>query len=299
MSQPTIGALLKEAKRPLLSFEFFPPRDATALKALRMSAVQLQALRPDFVTVTCGAGGSAQTSTLEICNLLRDLGHEIVMPHQTCVGLSRAQLEAIADDLHGRGFYNIMTLRGDAPKGVESFQVAQDGLAHASELVTLLKNRHPDFCCGVAGYPEVHPEAASADIDLMHLKHKVECGADFITTQLFFDNDIFYRFVDRCRAIGITCPILPGLLPAISLKQIQRLCSMCRSSLPIALGRAMEAAGGDGEAAEYVGIRWAERQIENLLQCGAQGIHLYILNRSRAVLSGQLIRFFDHARLGA
>jgi methylenetetrahydrofolate reductase (NADPH) len=218
------------------------------------------------------------------------------MPHLTCVGSSRAELNAIADEIHARGFRNIMTLRGDPPKGDTTFTPAPDGLAHASDLVALLKARHADFCCGVAGYPEMHPEAVSAEADLQHLKNKVAAGGSFITTQLFFDNRVYFDFVARCRASGIECPIVPGLLPAISLKQVQRMCTMCRAVLPEALGRAMEAAGGDGEAAEYVGIRWAERQMEELLERGAPGIHLYVLNRTKAALSREIVRFFEHGR---
>ena len=290
-----ISDLLGAARRPLLSFEFFPPKDDAAMDALRVSAAQLLALRPDFVTCTYGAGGSTRERTLRVCELLRALGFGPVMPHLTCVGSSRTELEAIADDLHARGFRNIMTLRGDPPKGDTTFKPAPDGLAHAADLVRLLVARHADFCCGVAGYPETHPEAASPEADLAHLASKVNAGGGFITTQLFFDNRVYFDFVARCRAAGITAPVLPGLLPAISLKQVQRMCTMCKTTLPEGLARAMEAAGGDGEAAEYVGIRWAERQMEELLSGGAPGIHLYILNRSKAVLSRELVRFFEHA----
>ena len=262
--------------------------------ALRTAAAQLLALRPDFVTCTYGAGGSTREKTLGICTMLRDLGYGPVMPHLTCVGSSRAELGEIADEIYAHGFRNIMTLRGDPPRGDTTFRPAADGLAHASDLAALLKSKHADFCCGVAGYPEMHPEAVSAEIDLANLKRKVEAGGDFITTQLFFDNRVYFDFVKRCRAAGITVPIVPGLLPAISLKQVQRMCAMCRAVLPPDLPRAMEAAGNEGEAAEYVGIRWAERQIEELIAGGAPGIHLYVLNRAKAVLSRELVRFFEH-----
>lgn len=294
MSDLRISDLLKAAPRPLLSFEFFPPKDDAAMGALRIAAAQLLALRPDFVTCTYGAGGSTRQRTLAVCELLRALGFGPVMPHLTCVGSSRAELGDIADDLYARGFRNVMTLRGDPPKGDTTFKPAPDGLAHATDLVRLLVGRHADFCCGVAGYPEMHPEAVSPDADLAHLKEKVDAGGAFVTTQLFFDNSVYFDFVKRCRAVGIQVPILPGLLPAISLKQVQRMCAMCRTRLPEGLARAMEAAGGEGEAAEYVGIRWAERQMEELLAGGAPGIHLYILNRSKAVLSRELVRFFEH-----
>lgn len=265
------------------------------MASLRMAAAQLLALRPDFVTCTYGAGGSTRQRTLGVCSMLRDMGFGPVMPHLTCVGSSQAELGEIADEIHAMGFRNIMTLRGDPPKGELSFQTAKDGLAHASDLVALLKFRHPDICCGVAGYPEVHPEAASPEADLENLKRKVDAGGDFVTTQLFYDNEVYFDFVQRCRQAGIHAPIVPGLLPAVSLKQLQRMCTMCRAVLPPELARAMEAAGGEGEAAEYVGIRWAERQMEELLERGVPGIHLYILNRSKAALSREMVRFFENA----
>lgn len=292
MPDASIRDLLAGAKRPLLSFEFFPPKDDAAMASLRATSEQLLAVRPDFVTCTYGAGGSTRLRTLEVCDLLRNLGFEPVMPHLTCVGSNRSELESIADEIHGRGYRNIMTLRGDPPRGFSQFRPSPDGLTHASELVELLMERHRDFCCGVAGYPETHPEAVSPEADIRHLKAKLAAGGAFVTTQLFFDNKVYFDFVKRCRKAGITQPILPGLLPVISLKQVQRMCAMCRATLPPALARSLEEAGGDGDAAELAGIRWAEQQIEELLSRGAPGIHLYILNRARAALSDELVRFF-------
>jgi methylenetetrahydrofolate reductase (NADPH) len=207
------------------------------------------------------------------------------MPHLTCVGHSRSELDEIADKIHGDGFRNIMTLRGDPPKGSSEFRATVDGLRHADELVTLLKGRHSDFCLGVGGYPEKHPEAPSAGIDLANLKRKVDAGADFVTTQLFFDNEAYYRFVDRCRAVGILVPIVPGIMPVLSLKQIQRFTAMCGTSLPQALTRRLEAAGDVAEIVEAVGIDWALSQIRDLLGHGAPGYHLYILNRAKSALA--------------
>lgn len=292
MPDPILSDLLARARRPLLSFEFFPPKDDAAMAALRATSEQLLTVRPDFVTCTYGAGGSTRLRTLEVCDLLRQLGFQPVMPHLTCVGSSRSELENVADEIHARGYRNIMTLRGDPPRGYSQFRPAPDGLTHAAELVELLRERHPDFCCGVAGYPETHPEAVSAEADVRHLKAKLSAGGAFVTTQLFFDNRVYFDFVKRCRKAGISQPILPGLLPVISLKQVQRMCAMCRATLPPALAQGLEDAGGDGDAAEQVGIRWAERQIEELLAHGAPGIHLYILNRARAALSDELVRFF-------
>lgn len=259
------------------------------MESLQRTAEQLLAARPDFVTCTYGAGGSTRLKTMAVCDLLRGMGFGPVMPHLTCVGSSRSDLHAIADDLHGRGYRNVMTLRGDPPKGDTTFRPAPDGLSHASELVRLLRARHADFCCGVACYPEVHPEAVSADDDLRHLKEKFDAGGAFGTTQLFYDNQVYYAFVKKCRAAGITKPIVPGLLPVISLKQVQRMATMCKASLPAKLVRALEDAGTVSDKAEEVGIHWAVEQVKDLLAHGAPGIHLYILNRAKAALSEELM----------
>ena len=262
------------------------------MAALTRTAEKLLGARPDFVTVTYGAGGSTRERTFQVCDLLQKMGFDPVMPHLTCVGSSRAELERIADEIYNRGFRNIMALRGDPPQGETVFRPPADGLAHAADLVGLLKRRHPDFCCGVAGYPERHPEAPGMDSDIAHLKAKVDAGAAFITTQLFFDNRFYFEFVKRCRAAGIVCPILPGLLPAISLKQAQRMTSRCQTTLPAELADEMAGAGGEGDAAEAMGIRWAVKQIKALLAKGAPGVHLYVLNRAKAALAPELIGCF-------
>ncbi len=201
------------------------------------------------------------------------------------LGHSRVELGDIADRIYAGGFRNIMTLRGDPPKGSTEFNVATDGLRNASELVELLKARQPELCLGVAGYPERHPEAPSLDVDLTHLKRKVDAGADFITTQLFFDNTLYYRFVERCRAVGITVPIVPGIMPVLSLKQIQRFTQMCGASLPKQLITRLEVAAEDTDVVETIGIDWALTQIRGLLANGAPGYHLYILNRAKGALA--------------
>ena len=272
-------------RRPLRSIEFFPPKDDAGIEALRQTAAALKSISPDFVSVTYGAGGSTRQRTSQVSGLLKaDFGFT-VMPHLTCVGHSRAELNEIADRIHRDGFRNIMALRGDPPKGSADFTPAAEGLRYASELISLLKARHPDFCLGAAGYPEKHPEALTAGADLDNLKRKVDAGAAFVTTQLFFDNAAYYRFVDCCRRAGITVPIVPGLMPVLSLKQIQRFTSMCGASLPPTLVRRLEAAGEAPEILEAVGIDWALGQIRDLVACGAPGYHLYILNRAKSALA--------------
>jgi len=272
-------------KRPLRSLEFFPPKDDTGVQALRDTAVALKKLSPDFVSVTYGAGGSTRERTTQISTMLRGEFGLTVMPHLTCVGHSRAELNDIADRHHAAGIRNIMTLRGDPPKGATEFKPAPDGLSYANELVTLLKARHGDFCLGVAGYPEMHPQAPSFDADLENLKRKVDAGAVFITTQLFFDNDVFHRFVERCRKTGITVPIVPGIMPPLSLSQVKRMTQLSGSTVPEKLTRRLEAAGENADTVEFVGIDWALSQIRDLLAHGAPGYHLYILNRAKAALA--------------
>ena len=272
-------------RRPLRSIEFFPPKDDAGVEALRHTAAALKPISPDFVSVTYGAGGSTRQRTAQVSALLRSEFGFTDMPHHTCVGQSRAELEEVADRIHADGFRNIMALRGDPPKGSSEFKPAADGLTHANELVSLLKARHPDFCLGVGGYPEKHPEAKTEEADLLNLKRKVDSGASFVTTQLFLDNAAYYRFCERCAKAGISVPIVPGIMPVLSLKQIQRFTSMCGTSLPATLLRRLEAAGEVPEIVEAVGIDWALAQIRDLLARGAPGYHLYILNRAKSALA--------------
>src|SRR3954468_21505685 len=272
-------------QRPLRSLEFFPPKDEAGVTALRDTALLLKKIAPDFVSVTYGAGGSTRERTAQVSRLLREEIGFTVMPHLTCVGHSREELNGVADQLHAGGYRNIMTLRGDPPKGQTEFVPYKDGLRYGSDLVALLKARHADFCLGVGGYPEKHPEAPSASQDLDALKRKVDAGASFVTTQLFFDNDVYYRFVDQCRARGITVPIVPGIMPVLSLKQIRRFTEMCGATLPEKLIKRLEAAGDTAEIVETIGIEWALTQIRDLLARGAPGYHLYIMNRAKSALT--------------
>lgn len=291
-----ISDLLKTGQRPLLSFEFFPPKDDPGMDALKIAAARLLSARPDFVTVTYGAGGSTRQKTLDICEMLKAMGFAGVMPHLTCVGHTRTELIEISDEIHRRGFSNIMALRGDPPKGETVYRAPKDGLAHASDLVTLIKAHQPDICCGVAGYPEKHPEAKSLAEDIEHLKAKIAAGGSFITTQLFFENRHYFDFVHRCRSAGIHQPIIPGLMPALSYKQINRFVSTCGASVPLALSSALERAGDDPEAASAIGIQWVVRQIDDLLRNGVPGIHLYILNRAKVALAPAVTECFARYR---
>ena len=271
--------------RPVRSLEFFPPKDDAGMANLHAAAHALKHISPDFVSVTYGAGSSTRERTAKACAMLRRDFNYTVMPHLTCVGHSRAELNIVADQLHADGYRNIMTLRGDPPKGETTFVPYQDGLRYGSDLVTLLKARHRDFCLGVGGYPERHPEATNAEVDLDNLKRKVDAGASFVTTQLFFDNTAYYRFVEKCRARGITVPIVPGIMPVLSLKQVKRFTEMCGASLPAQLVTRLEAAAEIPDVVEIIGVDWALDQIRGLLANGAPGYHLYIMNRAKSALA--------------
>lgn len=273
------------SRKTVRSLEFFPPKDDAQMAMLHASASALKGIAPDFVSITYGAGGTTRERTARSAELLKkDFGFT-VMPHLTCVGHSRAELNDVADRIHAAGFRNIMTLRGDAPKGDPTYTPAPDGLRYAAELVALLKARHPDFCLGVAGYPEKHPQAPSLEADLDNLKRKVDAGADFITTQLFFDNALYYRFVEQCRARDINVPIVPGIMPVLSLKQIKRFTEMCGAHLPPKLVTRLEAAQENPDVVEIIGLDWALTQIRGLLANGAPGYHLYIMNRAKSALA--------------
>jgi methylenetetrahydrofolate reductase (NADPH) len=270
--------------RPLRSIEFFPPKDDAGVEALRHTAAALRRISPDFVSVTYGAGGSTRERTAQVSAMLRADFGLTVMPHLTAVNHTRGEIAAIAETHYAHGIRNIMALRGDVPKESTAATAFKDGLRYGSDVVSLLKSLHSDLCLGVGGYPEKHPEAPSPETDLANLRQKVDAGASFITTQLFFDNTVYHRFVDRCRAAGIAVPIVPGIMPVLSLKQIKRITALCGALLPPQLVKRLEAAGDEPEIIETIGIDWALTQIRDLLAHGAPGYHLYILNRAKSAL---------------
>jgi methylenetetrahydrofolate reductase (NADPH) len=279
-----ISDLFKDG-RVLRSVEFFPPRDDAGVATLVETARALGAISPDFVSVTYGAGGSTRERTAQVSALLRKECGFHVMPHLTCVNHTREEVVAIARAHHDSGIRNIMALRGDVPKGLEHSSAFKDGLRYGSDIVATLKAALPDLCFGVGGYPEKHPEAASPDGDITNLKRKVDAGADFITTQLFFDNSVYHSFVHRCRSAGIEVPILPGIMPVLSLKQIRRMTELSGAFVPPELIHRLEVAGDHVEAVEFVGLEWVVTQIRGLIAAGAPGYHLYVLNRAKPALA--------------
>lgn len=281
-----ISNILRETDRSRLSLEFFPPKDKALWPKFFDTVQELKTLDPLFVSVTYGAGGSTQAATLEIVTRLKGEHGLEPMAHLTCVGASASGLKAFLDDLVRADVHNVMALRGDPPKGETSFTPSDEGFAHASDLVTFIRRGYPDMGIGVAGYPEGHPEAVSPEQDLLFLKHKLDLGGEFAVTQLFFDNDLYWGFVERARKAGISRPILPGIMPIFSLKFIQRITSMCGASLPGPfLARLEEADARDGDrAVQEEGMLHAARQIKDLLARGAPGVHLYTMNRADGCL---------------
>ena len=266
-----------------LSFEVFPPKSAEALTSLYGTVGELCAYQPVFISITYGAGGSTRDQSLEIAETIRRRWHVPVTAHFTCVGSTRTDIRAWLQQAERLGIENIMALRGDPPQGETSFKPAPGGLRYASELVALIKKEFPRFGIGVAGYPETHQEATSAEADLENLKRKVELGGDVVYTQLFYDNADFLRFRDLCQARAIRAPIIPGLLPILSLKQIQRISSLCKARLPDSLTAQLQCFADDAAAQVEVGIEHCARQCEGLLKAGVPGIHFYVLNRSDTV----------------
>jgi methylenetetrahydrofolate reductase (NADPH) len=274
------------AKRPTFSVEFFPPKTAEATDQLYETARELKLLEPDFVSVTYGAGGSTRDGTVEITTALKDeLGLE-TMAHLSCVGETADGLATTLDRIAAAGVENVFALRGDPPRGEEEFVQPEGGLGSAAELAAFIEAGW-SFSIGGACFPEVHPEAPDLETDLSYLKTKVDSGAGFLITQLFFDNQVYFDFVRAARARGIEVPILAGVIPVASFAQTKRICELCDASIPAPLEAAFEAAGGDPEREFELGIAYATQQCAELLIAGCPGIHFYALNRApatRAVL---------------
>ena len=271
--------------RHTLSLEFFPPKSEKAVGQLLKTSQELQVLNPNFVSITYGAGGSTRESTLKYAGHLKDDFGYKVMPHLTCVGHSQREILDILNGFSASSIKTVMALRGDPPIGESGFKPHLQGFKYASELVDFINKHSTDFEIGVGGYPEKHPEAPSIERDIENLKHKVEAGADFITTQLFYNNNHYNEFFTRCRNKKIDCPIIPGLMIPTNLKRVERFCNFCNAELPETLKSLMKSAGNDKEALKKIGVKWTFNQIKSLIKNGAPGIHLYILNQSEMALS--------------
>ena len=272
-----------ERGEPLFSFEFFPPKTDAGVEALFETLRTLRPLAPSFVSVTWGAGGSSQGRTLEVVARIKRETEIEAMAHLTCVGVSRAELVDQLRVIQGAGIANVLALRGDPPRGQREFVVHEQGLPHASDLVSLVRETSGGaLCVGGACYPEGHPETRDLAADLRNCKIKVDAGAGFLITQMFFDNRHYYDFVGRARAAGIEVPILPGIMPITNVDQIERFTAMCGARIPPMLAAALRARRTDPEAALQLGVAYSALQCADLLRRGAPGIHFYTLNRSSA-----------------
>jgi len=268
--------------RVALSFELFPPKNDAAEVELFHQLRDLVTFEPSYITCTYGAGGSTRAKTLDVIERVRREFGLPVASHLTCVGSTVDDLRGYLTEAWQRGVTNIVALRGDPPKGETQFQAVDGGLRYANELVDLIHREFAQFGVAVAGYPEKHIEATNLDVDMVNLKRKVDAGADVIITQLFYDNDDFFRFRDHCHRLGIRIPIVPGVLPVTNLAQIRRITSMCGAKLPEGLITGLEGCEDRVEEQFGVGVEHATRQVQGLIDAGVPGIHFYVLNKSAA-----------------
>jgi methylenetetrahydrofolate reductase (NADPH) len=276
-----------EDRRPVFSFEFFPPKTDEGQRNLERALADLKEDRPDYVSVTYGAGGSTRERTVEVTKWIKqELGLE-AMAHLSCVGEPVERLREILDEVEAAGIENVLALRGDPPRGETEWKPHPGGLKYSTELASLV-SEHYEFCIGAACFPEVHPEAMSLEHDLRFLKEKIAAGASFLITQLFFDNDLYFDFVNEARAFGITLPIVPGIMPITSFRQIKTITDLCGASIPPDLERELNERAENAEAVTELGTAYATLQCSDLLARGAPGIHFYTLNKSpatRAILA--------------
>jgi len=278
-----IDQILEET-RPCFSFEFFPPKTEEGEKNLRAALAELRKDAPSFVSVTYGAGGSTRDRTIGIVKWIKqDLGIE-AMAHLSCVGEPTERLVEILSQIQDAGVENVLALRGDPPRGETEWVPHPGGLSYSVELIRLIAERF-DFCVGAACFPEVHPDAPNRDSDLRYAREKQEAGAAFLITQLFFDNELYFEFVEHARGAGITVPIVPGIMPITNYGQIKRFTEMCGASIPAELERELNGRADDPEAVAELGVAYATLQCSDLLARGAPGVHFYTLNRSPATRS--------------
>lgn len=263
---------LLASQKPTLSFEVFPPKNTAAFETVKNATETIAALDPDFMSVTYGAGGSNSKATIEVARDLSSMGVPMVA-HLTCVGASRESLSMQLSQMKSAGVDNIMALRGDLPEGTELGE-----FRYASDLVKFIRE-NGDFCIGGACYPEVHPESENQTQDLFHLKHKVDTGCDYLVTQMFFDNSIFYNFLYKAREVGITVPILPGIMPITRASQITKAASLSGTNVPARLRQIIDRFGDSPEAMLQAGVAYATEQIVDLLANGVNHIHVYSMNK--------------------
>ena len=265
-----------------ISCEFFPPRTEDGIPAVIRAVERLKPYNPDFVSVTYGAGGSTRAFTEQITTEIKDQNDLEVMAHLTCVGQAKEEIHQVLERLDEAGIENVIALRGDPPQGDTEFVPAENGFSHASELIEHIRGNF-DFGIAAACYPEGHVESKSLDTDLEYARLKVEKGAEFLITQLFYDNGDFFDFTRRAEKAGIDVPVVPGVLPILNAAQIRRFTSLCGARIPHALDEQLDRYADDDRAVRDLGVEYATRQVEELWASGVPGIHFYVLNRSYSV----------------
>lgn len=277
---------LIERKSPFISLEFFPPKEQEAWPGFFKVVEKLKELNPLFASVTYGAGGGTQDNTLEIATRMkRDHGIEPIT-HLTSVGASAEKLDAFLSSLREADIHNVLALRGDAPRGVKDFSFDSQEFKHATDVIEFIGERYPEMCVGGAAYPEPHPESPSIQSDLDMVDLKVKKGAQFLVTQLFFDNRLYFDYVDRLKSMGADVPVIPGVLPIMSLRSAKFILGLCGAAIPGKFLSSLEKAheeGGD-EAVYRLGMDYAIKQAQELIDGGAPGVHLYTLNKAKACL---------------
>lgn len=275
--------IFKETKATF-SFEFFPPKTSGGWEKLFLNIADLTRLKPSWVSVTYGAGGSTRENTHNLVVRIKKETDLTVVSHLTCVETSREETLANLERYNSEGIHNILALRGDPPQGTGSVQGGSRDFPHAADLVSFIKEKFPHMCIGVAGFPEGHPQTPNRLLEIEYLKQKVDAGADYIITQLFFDNRDFYDFRDRCELAGIHVPIIAGIMPIISRSGMLRMSELAAGArFPAALLRSVQRAGND-ESVERVGVHWATEQVRDLIDNHVRGIHFYTLNNAKATL---------------
>ncbi len=271
-----ISEMLKN-KKTNVSFEVFPPKKTEMFEGVQTAVAELAKLKPDFISVTYGAGGGTSAFTAEISGEIQDKHKITALSHLTCVASTKSEIEAAVERLKSKGIENILAMRGDIPPDVKDFPNPKH-YKYACELISQLKGKG-DFCIGGACYPEGHVECDSMETDLCNLKNKVDCGCDFLISQLFFDNSAFLRFRERCVAKGIDVPILAGIMPVQNASQIQRMCSLSGATLTPKFKRIVEKYQTDPPALLQAGIAYATEQIIDLISNDVDGIHIYTMNK--------------------
>ncbi len=266
------------SERLTLSFEVFPPKDSHSFDSVMSATDAIARLRPLFVSVTYGAGGSGSRYTVEISRRLRKQDGIEILSHLTCVGASREDVRGYLSALRGNGITNIMALRGDLPSGMDPAAMRDSAFPHAADLIREIKAAG-DFCVGAACYPEKHPESANQAEDLRYLREKVDAGADFLTTQMFFDNNVLYNFLYKLREAGVTAPVVPGIMPITSERQVRRAQTLSGCFLPRRFINLVDRFGHSPEAMTQAGIIYATDQIIDLYANGIRHVHVYTMNR--------------------